>query len=145
MSEPRRCESAPKRGEFMSTSIAQSPAAGEAFALLNAATRKEFRGYGDTKTAARDRAAGKAGVSPAQAERLWKHWQTMRFPNGDVYRNLRNTYGHLCSWIENAADAMERETREIEGRNADGESASPLVAGVANSARGADAARRPVK
>lgn len=104
MSEPRRCESVLKRGDVeMSTSIA----AGEAFQLLNAGAKMHWRGYGDTKTAARDRAAEEAGVTPAQAERLWKNWQTMKYPNGDVYRLLRNQYGHLCAWIEDKADAME--------------------------------------
>lgn len=94
----------------MSTSIA----AREAFELLNAGTKEEFRGWGDTRTAARDRAASNAGITPAQGERLWKNWQTMKFPNGDVYRLLRNKYGHLCAWIENAADRIDREAREIE-------------------------------
>ncbi|MFC5385161.1 hypothetical protein ACFPLB_04175 [Aquamicrobium segne] len=94
--------------------MSNSVAAKEAFELLNAATKQEYRGWGDTQTAARDRAAEKAGVTPAQAERLWKNWRTMRFPNGDVYRGLRNTYGHLCTWIENAADAIEAKRLEIE-------------------------------
>ncbi len=122
MSEPRRGKSAPKRGEPMSTSIVDrdyvSPAAKEAFDLLNAGLRTHYRGYGDTKTAARDRAAEEAGVTPSQAERLWKHWRTMRHPNGDVYRGLRNTYGHLCSWIENAADRIEAKRHSIEGIHA---------------------------
>lgn len=133
MSEPRRCESVPKRGEFMSTSIA----AKEAFDLLNAATVKEYRGWGDTRTAARDRAAREAGVTPAQAERLWKNWQTMKFPNGDVYRLLRNRYGHLCSWIENAADALERKRHEIEEANAVDQSHSPAGEGMARAAQDA--------
>jgi len=110
MSEPRRYESVPKRGKSMSTSIA----AKEAFELLNAAAKKEWRGWGDTKTAARDRAARRAGLTPSQAERLWKNWQTMKSVNGDVYRSLRNTYGHLCTWIENAADAVEAKRLQIE-------------------------------
>lgn len=127
MSEPRRCESAPKRGDsVMSSSIA----AREAFELLNAGTRREYRGWGDTRTAARDRAAQEAGVTPAQAERLWKHWQTMRSVNGDVYRGLRNTYGHLCSWIEAKADAMDREAQQIEEANAVVGSHSPAGEGV---------------
>lgn len=108
MSEPRRYESVLKRGDSeMSTSIA----AFEAFTLLNEATKAEFRGYGDTKTAARDRAAEKAGVTPVQAERLWKNWRTQKHANAEVYRLLRNKYGniygHLCSWVENKADALE--------------------------------------
>ena len=114
MCDRSRCESAPIRGDEMSNSVA----AEEAFNLLNAATRNEYRGWGDTQTAARDRAARKAGVTPAQAERLWKHWRSMKSMNADVYRGLRNTYGHLCSWIENAAAAVEREAQEIEERNA---------------------------
>lgn len=126
MSEPRRCESAPKRGvSVMSTSIA----AKEAFECLNAGMRREFRGWGDTRTAARDRAANEAGVSHAQAERLWKNWQTMKSVDGDVYRCLRNKYGHLCSLIEGAADALEARRQKIEGRNAVDQGPAPTGAG----------------
>lgn len=121
MSEPRKYESVPKRDESMSTSLTydyQSEAAREAFDMLNAATRNEFRGWGDTKTAARDRAAQQAGVTTSQAERLWKNWQTMKHPNGDVYRLLRNKYGHLCSWVETAADRIDRAAGKIEESNA---------------------------
>ena len=126
MSEPRRYESAPKRDEQMSTSIA----AREAFDLLNAAAKKEWRGWGDTRTAARDRAAKKAGLTPAQAERLWKNWQTMKTVNGDVYRALRNSYGHLCEWIETHAARLDQEAAEIEGSNATTRSARQAVAGM---------------
>lgn len=95
-----------------------SVAAKEAFELLNAATKQEFRGWGDTQTAARDRAARKAGVSPAQAERVWKRWKSMKTMNADVYRGLLNTYGHLCTWVENAADRIEAKRHEIEGSHA---------------------------
>ena len=134
MSEPRRCESAPKRGDSVMSS---SVAAREAFDLLNAGTKKEFRGWGDTRTAARDRAAREAGVTPAQAERLWKHWRSMKSVNGDVYRGLRNTYGHLCSWIEGAADRIDREAQEIEEANEVHQSARRHVAGLETSAHGA--------
>lgn len=108
------------------------PAAEEAFKFLNAGTRIEWRAYGDTKTAARDRAARKAGVTPAQAERLWKNWRTMKFPNGDVYRNLRNAYEHLCQVIEDKAAAVEREAQGIEVNDADiqGHSSSSSGAGT---------------
>ncbi len=131
MSEPSRYGSVPKQGEQMGTSVA----AQEAFEMLNAATQKEWRGWGDTRTAARDRAARKAGLTPAQAERLWKNWQTLKFPNGDVYRLLRNKYGHLCSWIENAAEGMERELREIEERDAIDRGPPPTGAGMARAAK----------
>lgn len=137
MSEPRRCESAPKRGESMSIAYDhQSAAAKEAFDLLKAATKQEYRVWGDTKTAARDRAAIKAGLTPAQAERLWKHWQTMKSVNGDVYRALRNTYGHLCSWIEDQASAIEREAQEIEERHAASQSHQAPVRGSPEASSG---------
>lgn len=138
MSEPRRYGFVPKRGESMSIAYDHhSPAAREAFELLKAGTKEEYRVWGDTKTAARDRAAEKAGVTPAQAERLWKNWQTMKFPNGDVYRLLRNKYGHLlpqsydrlCSWIENTADAVEAKRRQIEGSYAVNKSPASSGAG----------------
>lgn len=108
----------------MSTSI--SPAAEEAFQLLNAGAKSVWRGQGDTWTAARDRAAEDAGVKPVQAERLQKNWKSMKFPNADVYRLLRNKYGHLlpntydrlCAYIENKAEAIEREAKQIEEANA---------------------------
>lgn len=116
MSEPRRYESVPTRGEVMTTSVA----AWEAYQLLKAGAKTEFKFDGDTKTAARDRAAKNAGVTPAQAERLWKNWKTMKFPNGDVYRLLRNKYGHLCSWIEADADRKDAERHELKAtRDAD--------------------------
>lgn len=91
------------RVNTMSTSVC----AAESFQLLNAGAKHVWRGQGDTWTAARDRAASDAGVTPVQAERLQKNWRSMKHPNGDVYRLLRNKYGHLCSWIEDKADALE--------------------------------------
>lgn len=108
MCDRRRVGSDPNEGEYMS-----SVAAKEAFDLLNAATKQEYRGWGDTQTAARDRAARKAGVSPAQAERVWKRWQSMKTVNGDVYRNLIKTYGHLCTWVEDMADRVAAKRQEI--------------------------------
>jgi hypothetical protein len=114
MSDPKQGKSDLKRDEKMSTSAA----AHEAFQYLNALQKTEYRGWGDTATAARDRAARKAGVSPAQAERVWKRWQSMKTVNGDVYRALRNRYEAMCQRIENAADAIDRAAGEIEDANA---------------------------
>lgn len=135
MSDTRRVKSDPKQG-----SNVMSIAASEAFYCLNAGTKKHYRGAGDTPTAARERAAREAGVTPAQAERLWKRWRTMGSVDGDVYRRLRNTYGHLCSWIENAADTMERETRGIEEANAVYRGHSPVGEGMARTAQGEERA-----
>ncbi len=131
MSDTRRVKSDLKQDEnVMSTAVS------EAFELLNAGTRKHYRGAGDSPTAARDRAAREAGITPAQAERVWKRWRTMASVDGDVYRALRNRYGHLCAWIENAADAIERETRGIEENNAVHKSPASTGAGMAGAARG---------
>jgi hypothetical protein len=108
-----------------------SVAANEAFQLLNAGAVKEYRGWGDTRTAARDRAAKKAGVTPAQAERLWKNWQTMKSVNGDVYRLLRNKYGHLCNIIETSADAMAERRRDYEANHEVNQSHRSVAEGIA--------------
>lgn len=125
MSDTRRVRSDLKRG-----SNVMSIAASEAFEFLNAGIKKHYRGWGDTPTAARDRAAKDAGITAAQAERLWKRWKTMASMDGDVYRALRNKYAHLCARIEHAADAMEQERREIEETNAVDQSPAPTGAGM---------------
>lgn len=94
-----------------------SAAANEAFDYLNALTKTEYRGRGDTATAARDRAAKKAGVSPAQAERVWKRWQSMKTVNGDVYRLLRNAYERICEANEQAADRYAAERAALRGNH----------------------------
>lgn len=115
MGDTRRVKSDLKQDvSDMSSSIAAT----EAFQYLNAGVRKHYRGAGDTPTAARDRAAREAGISPAQAERVWKRWRSMSSVDGDVYRSLRNRYEALCSYIENTAEAVEREAQEIEETNA---------------------------
>lgn len=102
MSDTRRVKNDPKRGE-----VDMSTATVEAFEYLNALTKEYDRGWGDTRTAARDRVAKDAGISPAQAERLWKRWQSMASVDGDVYRSLRNLYEAICERTEAAADALE--------------------------------------
>lgn len=139
MSEPRRYESVPIQGDGKPMST--SACAAESFNLLNAGARKHWRGQGDTWTAARDRAAAEAGITPSQAERLQKNWRTMKFPNGDVYRLLLKKYGHLCTRIENAADAMDRERQEIEATHANGQSALPVVARTEGAEGSAEKAR----
>lgn len=130
MSDTKRVSSDPKQGRDT-----MSIAVGEAFEYLNAGTRKQYRGAGDTASAARDRAAREAGISPAQAERLWKRWRTMASVDGDVYRALRNKYERLCERVENAAEAMER--REIEETNATLGSHQAVAEGVGRATKSA--------
>lgn len=119
MSDTRRVKSDLKRGKRMSS------AANEAFDYLNALQQQEYRGWGDTPTAARDRAAKKAGITPAQAERVWKRWQSMKTVNGDVYRALRNAYEATCIKIEHAADRIEARRNAIEETHAPFQSSRP--------------------
>lgn len=114
-----------------------STAVCEAFEYLKALQRMEYRGWGDTATAARDRAARKAGITPAQAERIWKRWQRMSSVDGDVYRGLRNTYEAVCSRIEASADRMRAERLKIEGRNAVDQSPAAMAAGMESAAQSA--------
>jgi hypothetical protein len=114
MSDTRRVKSGPKWGVSV-----MSTAASEAFGFLNALTKRQYRGWGDTATAARDRAARDAGITPAQAERVWKRWQSMASVDGDVYRALRNRYETICEKHEQAAAASRAERLELKaGRNA---------------------------
>ena len=110
MSDTRRVKSDPKQGVSV-----MSTAATEAFGFLNALTKRHYRGFGDTPTAARDRAAKQAGITPAQAERVWKRWRQMSSVDGDVYRALRNTYETICEKTEAVGDAMERRRLERTG------------------------------
>ncbi|MBZ9894218.1 hypothetical protein LB545_07655 [Mesorhizobium sp. BR1-1-6] len=113
MGDTKRVRSDLKRGiSVMST------AASEAFCFLNKLTQREYRGWGDTATAARERAARNAGITPAQAERVWKRWQRMASIDGDVYRALRNKYEALCEANEQAADAYRAERLQLRNGNA---------------------------
>jgi hypothetical protein len=134
MSDRKRVTSDPKQGE---SAMSNSIAAEEAFEFLNAGTRQFYRGQGDTPTAARDRAARAAGITTAQAERVWKRWRDMKAPNGDVYRLLRNAYGHLCTSIENKADAIAAERQAIEAFNETVTRPVAASVGMARAAQGA--------
>jgi hypothetical protein len=114
MGDTKRVKSDLKQGvSVMSTAVS------EAFGFLNRLTQREYRGWGDTTTAARERAARNAGITPAQAERVWKRWQRMASIDGDVYRALRNRYEELCAANEQAADAYRAERLQLKaGRNA---------------------------
>lgn len=88
----------------------------------------------------RERLAGKIGVSESYLFRLQYKSNEMRDVRGSVYRALmlgRELYGLACTRIEEAAERMERERREIEETDATLESRSPAGEGLARAARGA--------
>ena len=130
MSDTRRVRFDPRRGIS-----AMSTAASEAFGFLNRLTQRQYRGWGDTATAARDRAARDAGITPAQAERVWKRWQRMASVDGDVYRALRNRYEELCLANEQAAAAYRAERLQLKAER------YAVVEGKARQSLGEGAAR----
>ncbi|TPM53252.1 hypothetical protein FJ959_22230 [Mesorhizobium sp. B2-2-4] len=133
MGDTKRVRSDLQRGiSVMSTATT------EAFGYLNELTKRQYRGWGDTATAARDRAARDAGITPAQAERVWKRWKVMPSIDGDVYRALRNRYEALCERVENAARDMDRLAREIEENDATDQSRPAVAGGMAKAAQGAE-------
>ena len=131
MSDTKRVRNDLKRG----FSVTMSTAATEAFGFLNKLTQRQYRGWGDTSTAARERAAKDAGITPAQAERVWKRWQRMASIDGDVYRALRNRYEELCLANEQAAAAYRAERLQLKAER------YAVVEGKARQSLGEDAAR----
>lgn len=138
MCDRKRVGFDPRQGECV-----MSEAAAEAFRYLNAGTWLHYRGQGDTPTAARDRAARAAGITRAQAERVWKRWKQMKMVNGDVYRRLRNNYEHLCSMVEDAADAAEAKRKAIEELHEIDTRPVPAGAGTGRVGGGAAESARP--
>lgn len=89
----------------------------------------------------RDRLAGKIGVNSSYLFRLQYKIEEMHDVKGSVYRALmiaRKAYDGLCERVENAADAMEKELRKIEGENATFKGPSPVGEGVARASKGAE-------
>lgn len=98
---------------------------------LEQLAREEFRGRGDTMSAARDRVAQKYGAPISKTKRLWDRWRTMKSVAGDVMIPLMLAYEDLCERIENKADAYERQRLQSrEQTDAVVESSSPSGEGV---------------
>lgn len=114
-----------------------SVALSEAREFLDALHDAEFRGRKDTDGAARYRLAMKLGVKESYLFRLQYRADEMKDVAGEVYRRLRLAYETTCERVENAADRIERETREIEETNAAHSSNRPTVASDETAARGA--------
>lgn len=105
---------------------------------LERLARHEYRGRGDTITAARDRAAQKYGAPISKTKRVWDRWQTMKSVAGEVmiplmlaYEAVFGRYEGLCERIEAQADAFKRERIRINGgMNADREIRHPARVGM---------------
>jgi hypothetical protein len=105
----------------------------EAKGWLEWLTQREHRGRHDTWTAARGRAAKKAGVPESYAKRLWDRWEEMKDVSGGTYRALHRAYQSQCDRQEETA-AHYRKLREAmtDGgpSNTDGDRRSMGVASV---------------
>jgi len=80
---------------------------------LEKITEANYRGRHDTWTAARDRAASKAGVELPMAERIWKRWKTMNDVGGETVIKLMLAYEEMIQRNEAAADGYKTERLEI--------------------------------
>lgn len=90
----------------------------------------EFKGRKDNESAARFRLSKKIGVPESYLYRLTYKRRDMRDVAGEVYRRLRQGYEAICTQVENAAIAFEREAQEIEAINATDKGARQTVAGM---------------
>lgn len=95
-------------------------------------TEAEHRGRHDTWTAARDRAAAKAGAPVSRVKRLWERWDTMKDVAGSVMIPLMLAYEDLCQRIEDKAGEYERQVLQLKGgTNEIGDGPVPTGAGMA--------------
>lgn len=122
MSDSRSVKSDTKSGEIVMRAITDTeglsvPARAE-FWLQKLATH-HHRGRHDTWTAARDRAAAKAGIPTSTAKRIWQRWETMNDVGGDALLKLMLAYEGICGRTESAAEAVEGFTQHLKAeRNA---------------------------
>jgi hypothetical protein len=121
-------------GNRFSEEKMSSVALNEARGFLDALHDAEFRGRKDTDGAARYRLAAKLGVKESYLFRLQYRADEMKDVAGEVYRRLRLAYEGMCERVENAADRIEREAREIEETNAAHSSNRQVVASTATPA-----------
>jgi hypothetical protein len=87
---------------------------------LNELTKLQHRGRGDTWSAARDRAAKKAGIPQSYAKRIWDRIDTMTDVSGEALYRLYLEYQASCEHHENKAAEYRAEREAI--RNAMAES-----------------------
>lgn len=79
----------------------------------------KHKGRHDTWTAARDRAAGDAGVALSIAKRIWQRWQEMNDVGGEALLRLMLAYEDACQRNEDAVEAYRAERLKLKAeRNA---------------------------
>lgn len=89
-------------------------AVGEARRMLEWLMRREHRGPSDTWTAARDRTAGRVGITRSYARRIWQQAERMTDVSGTALLRLQAAYecevaraNALADRINEAAEGME--------------------------------------
>ena len=120
MSDTRRVKSDPRWGEIVMRALVDTqgmPVPQKANHWLESLAQAAYRGRHDTWTAARDRAAKKAGVELPMAERIWKRWKTMNDVGGETVLKLMLAYEDLCRRNEEAAAADRAERLELRKSN----------------------------
>lgn len=108
MSDTGHVKSDTKRGEIVMRALTDTQGMNtpqKANHWLEALAKAAYRGRHDTWTAARDRAATKAGIQLTTAQRIWQRWQTMNDVGGDTVIKLMLAYEALCQITDTAADA----------------------------------------
>lgn len=120
MSDTRRVKSDPTRGELVMRALADTqgmPVPQKANYWLETITKAHHKGRHDTWTAARDRAAKKAGVELPMAERIWKRWKSMNDIGGETVIKLMLAYEEMVQRNNEAADGYMAERHELRKSN----------------------------
>jgi hypothetical protein len=121
MSDTRRVESDTTRGEIVKMrALADTegmPVPQKANYWLETLAKASYRGRHDTWTAARDRAARKAGIKLTMAQRIWQRWEDMNDVGGDAVIKLMLAYEELCQRTENAADVKDGQRLKLRVNN----------------------------
>ncbi|MDQ0996907.1 hypothetical protein QFZ34_002089 [Phyllobacterium ifriqiyense] len=116
MSDTSRVESDTKHGENVMRALADTqgmPTPQKANYWLEKLAQAHYRGRHDTWTAARDRAAKKAGVEPTMAQRIWQRWQTMNDVGGETVIKLMLAYEEMIQRNDAAAEGYKAERLTI--------------------------------
>lgn len=96
--------------------------------------RREYRGLGDTREAARYRLSRRVGVPESYLKRLRYKANEMRDVAGSVYKALRDEYERVCEANEAAADRYRSERLKLEGNHEVNPKPMAEAAGVASAA-----------
>ena len=116
MSDMRRVEFDTKNDEVVMRALADTSGMAtpeRAEFWLGGIAYGKHRGRYDTWTAARDRAAREAGITPTMAQRIWQRWHSMKDVGGDPLLKLMLAYEKWCEANEEAAERYRAERLKL--------------------------------